>query len=93
MGLLISWATPAVSKPNEAIFSVSTNPSFGWTTVPLDSGDELTSPTREWDTTPPGAFSAGTTPGAYYVKVDAAEIGGTRAYTFVSSTPVVTVQP
>lgn len=75
------------------VWSVSTNPSFGWTTLPLTNVSDLTKKTTLWRTATPSAASAGTTPGAYYVKVDASEVSGTRAYTIISSTPVVTVQP
>jgi hypothetical protein len=84
------------------IFSVGLSAQGPWQTIVLADSDELTEKRRKWQTTraqfvtlPNGNTTQvpGTTPGAYYVKVDASEVNGTRAFTFISNTPVVTVQP
>jgi hypothetical protein len=64
---------------------VSTNPSFGFTSLPGNSSANVYSKTYNW------AIPATQAPGSYYVRVDAVQRQGTNTYSFVSSTPLLNV--
>jgi hypothetical protein len=68
-------------------WSVSTSPSFGFSSLPINEFTGLTEPRYVWSTRP-----GVTQPGNYYVKVDAVEKTGTARYSFVSNAPVVLIE-
>lgn len=68
------------------LWSVSQSPAGPWTSLPVKSPTDLRSKRYGWTTTP------ATAPGAYYVRVIASETSGSASYTFISDTPVVTIQ-
>lgn len=75
---------------------IATTPG-AWRALPIDNAREATVPTFDWDTEPrievaDDVFRVNPeSPGAYFVRVDAAERNGPAVYTFTSSTPVVTI--
>ncbi|MDB5100465.1 MAG: hypothetical protein JWM80_4886 [Cyanobacteria bacterium RYN_339] len=76
----------------------STNPSFGYTSLPITNASKSYAKKYTWRTQQ--VVSIGTSqlnqvqaPGSYFIRVDAAQIAGTAVYTFTSASPVVTIQP
>lgn len=75
---------------------VATTPG-AWRALPIDTADEARVPKFDWDTEPRVEVADDVfrinpeSPGAYFVRVDAAERNGPAVHTFTSSTPVVTI--
>jgi hypothetical protein len=76
----------------------ATNPSFGWTALPINNSADAFSKKYNWRTQT--VVSIGTSQvnqvqaaGSYFIRVDAAQKSGSAVYTFTSSSPVVTIQP
>lgn len=76
----------------------ASNPTFGWTAMPVSSSNDIHKKTFTWDTTNritvgQNTINNNVASGSYFIRVDATEIQGSATYTFTSDSPVVTIQP
>ena len=80
-------AAGIVEGQYQLVWSYSLNPQLGFTPMPYDGGNRLTAKRYTVTSKTTAMFQ----PGAYYVKVDATTLDGSRSYAFVSSAPAFTV--
>jgi len=84
---LVLDAAGIVEGQYHLVWSVSQNPQLGFTPMPYDGGNRRTAKRYTVTSKTTAMFQ----PGAYYVKVDATTLDGSRSYAFVSSAPAFTV--